>query len=151
MRGAKPLVMVLPIGIEDQFTGVVDLLTMKAFVDSVKSTMRTMGYLGLLLSAAALFGFVFNYHRVPQQFTEAFLTLELSPFLILAFVIYQLLLLIRGTRSVNMIIALVALLVLYGIWRGTAVYFEAAMLIAMVGFVSTVAYCRYLLRGDIIE
>ena len=62
-------------------------LTMKAFVDSVKSTMRTMGYLGLLLSAAALFGFVFNYHRVPQQFTEAFLALELSPFLVLAFVI----------------------------------------------------------------
>jgi len=25
------------------------------------------------------------------------------------------------------------------------------MLIAMVGFVSTVAYCRFLLRGDIIE
>ena len=30
--GAKPLVMVLPIGIEDQFTGVVDLLTRKAWV-----------------------------------------------------------------------------------------------------------------------
>ena len=30
--GAKPLVMVLPIGIEDQFTGVVDLLTMKAWI-----------------------------------------------------------------------------------------------------------------------
>ena len=29
---AKPLVMVLPIGIEDNFTGVVDLLTMKAWV-----------------------------------------------------------------------------------------------------------------------
>ena len=29
---AKPLVMVLPIGIEDDFTGVVDLLTMKAWV-----------------------------------------------------------------------------------------------------------------------
>ncbi len=43
------------------------------------------------------------------------------------------------------------LLVLYGIWLGTTVYFEAAMLIAMVGFVSTVAYCRYILRGDIIE
>ena len=26
-----------------------------------------------------------------------------------------------------------------------------AMLVAMVGFVSTVAYCRFLLRGDIIE
>jgi multicomponent K+:H+ antiporter subunit F len=25
------------------------------------------------------------------------------------------------------------------------------MLIAMVGFVSTVAYCRFILRGDIIE
>ena len=37
------------------------------------------------------------------------------------------------------------------IWRGTAIYFEAAMLVAMVGFVSTVAYCRFLLRGDIIE
>jgi tripartite ATP-independent transporter DctM subunit len=62
-------------------------LTLRGFLDSLKSTMRTMGYLGLLLSAAALFGFVFNYHRVPQQFTEAFLALELSPFLILAFVI----------------------------------------------------------------
>ena len=51
----------------------------------------------------------------------------------------------------TMVINAIALLVLYGIWRGTAVYFEAAMLIAMVGFVSTVAYCRYLLRGDIIE
>jgi elongation factor G len=30
--GAKPLVMVLPIGIEDNFTGVVDLLTMKAWI-----------------------------------------------------------------------------------------------------------------------
>jgi elongation factor G len=30
--GAKPLVMVLPIGIEDQFSGVVDLLTRKAWI-----------------------------------------------------------------------------------------------------------------------
>ncbi|MHA7177544.1 elongation factor G [Arthrobacter sp. Sr24] len=30
--GAKPLVMQLPIGVESEFTGVVDLLTMKAFV-----------------------------------------------------------------------------------------------------------------------
>ena len=51
----------------------------------------------------------------------------------------------------TMVINVIALLVLYGIWRGTAVYFEAAMLIAMVGFVSTVAYCRFILRGDIIE
>jgi multicomponent K+:H+ antiporter subunit F len=51
----------------------------------------------------------------------------------------------------TMVINMIALLVLWGIWRGTAIYFEAAMLIAMVGFVSTVAYCRFLLRGDIIE
>ncbi|WP_127561267.1 K+/H+ antiporter subunit F [Nioella ostreopsis] len=51
----------------------------------------------------------------------------------------------------TMVINLIALLVLYGVWHSTAIYFEAAMLIAMVGFVSTVAYCRFLLRGDIIE
>lgn len=51
----------------------------------------------------------------------------------------------------TMVINVIALLVLYGIARGTAIYFEAAMLVAMVGFVSTVAYCRFLLRGDIIE
>lgn len=51
----------------------------------------------------------------------------------------------------TMVINVIALLVLYGILRGTAVYYEAALLVAMVGFVSTVAYCRFLLRGDIIE
>jgi multicomponent K+:H+ antiporter subunit F len=45
----------------------------------------------------------------------------------------------------------VALLVLYGIQQGSALYFEAALLIAMLGFVSTAALCKYLLRGDIIE
>lgn len=51
----------------------------------------------------------------------------------------------------TMVINAIALLILYGIWAGTAVFFEASMLFAMVGFISTVAYCRYLLRGDIIE
>ncbi|WP_339776788.1 K+/H+ antiporter subunit F [uncultured Thalassospira sp.] len=45
----------------------------------------------------------------------------------------------------------IALLVLYGIGRATSMYFEAALLFAMVGFVSTVAYCKFVLRGDIIE
>lgn len=64
----------------------------------------------------------------------------------------------RGPDAANRILALdtmvinmIALLVLYGILQGTAVYYEAAMLVAMVGFVSTVAYCRYVLRGNIIE
>ncbi|MCC5968435.1 MAG: K+/H+ antiporter subunit F [Pararhodobacter sp.] len=51
----------------------------------------------------------------------------------------------------TMVINAIALLILYGILRSTAVYFEASMLFAMVGFISTVAYCRYLLRGGIIE
>ncbi|SIO45179.1 multisubunit potassium/proton antiporter, PhaF subunit [Rhodovulum sp. ES.010] len=51
----------------------------------------------------------------------------------------------------TMVINLIAILILYGIWQGTAVYYEASMLVAMVGFVSTVAYCRFVLRGDIIE
>jgi multicomponent K+:H+ antiporter subunit F len=45
----------------------------------------------------------------------------------------------------------IALIVLLGLWLNTKTYFEAAMLIAMLGFVGTMAICRYLLRGDIIE
>ena len=62
-------------------------LTWAGFFDALKATLRTMGYLGLLLSAGVLFGFVLTYHQVPQQFTEAFLALELSPFMVLAMAI----------------------------------------------------------------
>ena len=51
----------------------------------------------------------------------------------------------------TMVINAIALIVLYGIAVGTKTLFEASMLFAMVGFVSTVAYCRYLLRGGVIE
>lgn len=51
----------------------------------------------------------------------------------------------------TMVINAIALLILYGIREGTAMYFEASLLFAMVGFVSTVAYCKFILRGDIIE
>lgn len=44
-----------------------------------------------------------------------------------------------------------ALIVLFGIWLDSKTYFEAALLIAMLGFISTVAVCKYMLRGDIIE
>ncbi|MBZ9559312.1 MULTISPECIES: K+/H+ antiporter subunit F [Modicisalibacter] len=45
----------------------------------------------------------------------------------------------------------IALIVLFGLWLDDKTYFEAALLIAMLGFISTVAVCKYLLRGDIIE
>lgn len=51
----------------------------------------------------------------------------------------------------TMVINVIALVILYGIKQGTAVYFEASLLLAMVGFVSTVALCKFLLRGDVIE
>lgn len=62
-------------------------LTWDGFKASLFSTMRTMGYLGLLLSAGVLFGFVLTYYRVPQQFTELFLSFDLSPYTVLAIVI----------------------------------------------------------------
>jgi multicomponent K+:H+ antiporter subunit F len=45
----------------------------------------------------------------------------------------------------------IALIILLGLYNGSALYFEGALLIAMLGFVSTAALSKYLLRGDIIE
>lgn len=66
--------------------------------------------------------------------------------------------LLRGPSTADRILALdtlyvnsVALLILVGIQFDTVLYFEAALIIAMMGFVSTVALAKYLLRGDIIE
>ncbi len=56
-------------------------------------------------------------------------------------------LLVLDTMYINSI----ALLLVYGIYAQTQLYFEAALLIAMLGFVSTVAVCKFMLRGDIIE
>jgi len=46
---------------------------------------------------------------------------------------------------------LIALIILYGIRQATSTYFEAALLFAMFGVISTIAYCRFMLRGDILE
>lgn len=66
--------------------------------------------------------------------------------------------LVRGPGLPDRILALdtlyvvtTALLVALGIWLDSGVYFEAAMLIALLGFVGTVAFARYLERGDVVE
>jgi multicomponent K+:H+ antiporter subunit F len=66
--------------------------------------------------------------------------------------------LLRGPDATDRILALdtlyinaIGLLVLFGIWRQTLLYFEVALLIAMMGFVGTVALSKYLMRGDVIE
>lgn len=65
---------------------------------------------------------------------------------------------IRGPNLVDRIVALdtmyintIALLILLGVYLASTLFFEAALLIAMMGFVGTVALCKYLLRGNIIE
>lgn len=51
----------------------------------------------------------------------------------------------------TMVINAIAIIILLGIAQGTRIYFEVSLIIAMLGFVSTVAYARFVLRGDIIE
>ena len=66
--------------------------------------------------------------------------------------------LLKGPDATDRILALdtlyinaIALLVLLGIHLASPLYFEAALLIALMGFVGTVALAKFLLRGDIIE
>ncbi|WP_299677366.1 K+/H+ antiporter subunit F [uncultured Roseobacter sp.] len=51
----------------------------------------------------------------------------------------------------TMVVNAIGLIVLLGIAQGVRIYFEVSLIIAMLGFVSTVAYARFVLRGDIIE
>lgn len=66
--------------------------------------------------------------------------------------------LVRGPTVPDRVLALdtmyictIALLILFGMQQRTAVYFEAAMIIAMLGFVGTVVLSKYILRRDIVE
>lgn len=51
----------------------------------------------------------------------------------------------------TMVINAIAVIVLMGMALDSTMAFEAALLFAMVGFVSTVAFCKFLLRGDVID
>jgi multicomponent K+:H+ antiporter subunit F len=51
----------------------------------------------------------------------------------------------------TMVINVIGLIVLYGIKTASGLNFEAAILFAMTGFVSTVSFAKFLLRGSIIE
>lgn len=43
------------------------------------------------------------------------------------------------------------LLLTFGIRTGSVIYFEAALIIALLGFVATVALAKFLMRGEVIE
>lgn len=51
------------------------------------------------------------------------------------------------TLSVNAML----LLLTFGIRSGSTLYFEAALVIAVLGFVGTVALAKFLMRGEVIE
>lgn len=51
----------------------------------------------------------------------------------------------------TLVINIIIMLTLFGIDQGVTIYFEVSLLFAMLGFISTVAYSRFILRGDVIE
>jgi multicomponent K+:H+ antiporter subunit F len=66
--------------------------------------------------------------------------------------------LVFGPEDIDRVLALdtlyinaIGLFVVIGIVMDTTIFFEAGLLIAMMGFLGTVALCKYFLRGDIIE
>ncbi len=86
------------------------------------------------------------------------ISLAVGMAVIVAAMFFNLWRLLLGPELTDRVLALdtfyinaVALLMLIGIRVGSALFFEAALLIAMMGFISTVAFCKYILRGDIIE
>jgi len=65
---------------------------------------------------------------------------------------------VRGPRAQDRILALdsfylngMLLLLVFGIQSGRTIYFEAAMIVALLGFVSTAALAKFLMRGEVIE
>nr|WP_314547027.1 K+/H+ antiporter subunit F [uncultured Massilia sp.] len=66
--------------------------------------------------------------------------------------------LLRGPSAHDRVLALdtlwmtgMVLALVLGVRSGTQLYFEAAMLVALVGFISTIAMAKFLMRGEIIE
>ena len=64
----------------------------------------------------------------------------------------------RGPRAQDRVLGLdtvsvnaVLLLLTFGIRSGETLYFEAALAVALFGFVGTVALAKFLLRGEVIE
>jgi multicomponent K+:H+ antiporter subunit F len=65
---------------------------------------------------------------------------------------------LRGPRAQDRVLGLdslysnaMLLLLIFGMASGSTLYFEAALIIALLGFVGTVALGKFLLRGEVIE
>ncbi|CAE6491035.1 putative K(+)/H(+) antiporter subunit F [Nitrosomonas nitrosa] len=65
---------------------------------------------------------------------------------------------IKGPRAQDRVLGLdtlyvnsMLLLLVFGIRTGNTLYFEASLIIAILGFVATVALAKFLMRGEVIE
>jgi multicomponent K+:H+ antiporter subunit F len=51
----------------------------------------------------------------------------------------------------SLYVSAMLLILTFGIRLGNALFFEIALIVALLGFVSTVALAKFLLRGEVIE
>jgi multicomponent K+:H+ antiporter subunit F len=65
---------------------------------------------------------------------------------------------LRGPRAQDRVLGLdtmyvnaTMLLLIFGIRTGSTLYFESALVIALLGFVTTAALAKFLMRGEVIE
>ena len=66
--------------------------------------------------------------------------------------------LIVGPDNTDRILALdtmvvngISLVVIFSLYAATTMYFEAALIFALIGFVTTISFCKFLLRGNVME
>jgi multicomponent K+:H+ antiporter subunit F len=81
-----------------------------------------------------------------------------SQFLLLLGMAMAIIRMVRGPRAQDRVVALDALyidgmllLLTIGLRTGSILYVEAGLIIALLGFASTAAFAKFLLRGEVIE
>ena len=86
------------------------------------------------------------------------LALSAAQLLVGTAMLFATLRLLRGPRAQDRVLALdtlyvhaMLLVLTFGMRSGSDLYFEAALVIGMLGFVSTAALAKFLLRGEVIE
>ncbi|APG85949.1 K+/H+ antiporter subunit F [Sinorhizobium americanum] len=75
--------------------------------------------------------------------------------LAMAFALYRM---IKGPRAQDRILGLdtlymnaMLMLLAFGVRTANSIYFETALIIALIGFVSSIAFAKFLMRGEVIE
>lgn len=87
-----------------------------------------------------------------------FWTIRITLFFLILALVFALIRLVKGPSAPDRVVALdslytsgLMLMLVLGMFYGSRMYFEAALLIAMFGFVGSTAMSKFLLRGEVIE